>query len=439
MNYIYSTSNFMKIARCKLLIIFLLTGGIFSGLFIPNNAYAQANNCTVMNSTTAGVLSSAESAEFAQRIGTIVRDIIAKINVQLSATSAQMYEKIILAPDYIFTIKAAITLFIMVYGILFMTGMVQIKLYDFIINVIKIGFIGWMASPTSWLFFNNTVVQFFNEGTTQLINSFTNTGSLINAVRNVPIAGDFLSSATAGTTAFMAIDSVLSKIISSKMFVILMAASFSNTYGVLMGALIVFSIWLFMQSLMTALWVYIMSLVLKTLLFGLAPIFIPTILFKRTRHLFDNWLNQIVSASLQPILLFVFFIFFVKLMEGSIDQILGHEVCWTKLPEGWRGSGMDFFMWKFAEYKGGLTGWVPNEKENLLRDGFPIPIIQILTFLIIAELANRFNKVAIQIAMQISQASVSLAHEGGAGIGSMFSGGNTNNRKSVLKSSNKPK
>ena len=421
----------MKIARSKLLIIFLLTGGFFSGLFISNNAYAQAANCTVMNVTTAGVVTSAEAAEFAQRIGTTVNGVVNRIKTQLALASQRMYERIIIATDFLPTIKAVITLFIMVYGILFLTGMVQIKLYDFIINLIKIAIIGWMASPTSWVFFNDTVVQFFNDGTTQLINFFTNTvppvGPATPIVRNTPLVGTFLSTANAGTTAFMAIDSALGKIISSKMFVILMASTFSNAYGALMGALIVFSIWLFMESLMTALWVYIMSLVLKALLFGLAPIFIPTILFKRTRHLFDNWLNQIVSASLQPILLFVFFIFFVKLMEGSIDQILGHEVCWTKLPEGWRGSGMDFFMWKFAEYKGGLTGWVPNEKELPLASSFPIPLIQVLTFLIIAELASRFNTVVVKIAMQISQTSVSLARESGAGMSSML----TNAKKKV--------
>ena len=105
-------------------------------------------------------------------------------------------------------------------------------------------------------------------------------------------------------------------------------------------------------------------------------------------------------------------------MEGSVDSILSYPVCWTKLPTGWQGSPMDWYFWRFAEFKNG--DWLPNLKTLKLKDGFPIPLIQILTFLIIAELANRFNTVVLQIAMQISQTSVSLSHELGGGISHMM-------------------
>jgi type IV secretion system protein VirB6 len=154
-----------------------------------------------------------------------------------------------------------------------------------------------------------------------------------------------------------------------------------------------------------------MSLVMKTLLYGLAPIFIPTILFNRTKHIFEGWVAQLVNATLQPILLFIFFVFFVKLMEGAIDNILHTPVCFTKMPDGGWRSGIDFFFYRFMEYSG--NGWKV-DTDNFATDGkFPISIVAVLTFLAIAEIANRFNQVVISISNQIANSSTNLLADGG--------------------------
>ncbi len=401
----------IKAANMKLLVVFILTLFVtFSGSAISNTAHAQTAQCTIDNSTLE------DTKEFRIKANNLIMTIIEKVNAKLLLISQQMFVKITANTAFFGAIFYAICLFLAVYGVLFVTGMAQIKLYDFMIILIKIAIIFMMFSPASWAFFNDKVIYFFNEGSTELINYFTQTGDIKPFIANTPGLGPATANATTGIMAFKAIDNAINMIISSKMFVILGAAAASDNYGLLMGALMCYGIWLALMSMITALWVYVMSLIMKTLLFGLAPIFIPTILFKRTRHLFDNWLNQIVSATLQPVLLFIFFVFFVKLMESSLDNILAYPVCWTQLPDAQRGSPLNWYFWRFAEYKGGTAGWVPNTAP---QKDFPIPIIHILNFLIIAELANRFNKVVVQIAMQISQASVSLAHEG-AGMFSSF-------------------
>lgn len=417
MSTIKNILAFIRPANIRLFMVLILT--LFVGFYsfsASNVAYAADNQCTMGSDGLT-------TPDFAIKASSLVKDVIAKVNIKLLAISQQMYTKIIDPTTSSFpkVIWATVTLFIMVYGILFVTGMAQIKFYDFAMILIKIGIVFMLLTPTAWSFFNTKVIAFFNEGTIEIINYFTKTSNIPEAIKDTPVLGDPLANFAAGVTAFNAIDGALAKIFSSHMFVVLMAAFSSENYGLIMGPLIAIALWLFLMSLMTALWVYIMSLILKTLLFGLAPIFIPTILFRRTRHLFDNWLNQIVSASLQPILLFIFFMFFVKLMENSVDNILSYPVCWSKLPDGWRGTPMDWYFWRFAEYKGASPtgdagGWIPNPNAEKV---FPIPIIHILTFLLVAELANRFNKVVIQIALQISQTSVNLAHEG-AGMLSSF-------------------
>lgn len=410
--------EFIKPANLRLFAVFILTLFIsFSILPIPHNSHA-ADQCTADKNGL-------PTDDFKIKISTLVSDIIVKVQTKLILTSQTMYTKFVTSIDFQKIIVAATALFVVVYGILFTSGMAQIKLYDFSMMLIKIGVVFSLFTASSWTFFNENVIDFFNKGTVELINYFTGTGNVTPAVANLPVTGAATENVAAATMAFQAIDGALSKVFSGDMFVVLMASSVSSKYGFIMAALIVLSIGLFLKSLMTAVWVYIMSLVMKTLLFGLAPVFIPMILFKRTRHLFDNWINQLVSASLQPILLFIFFVFFVKLMESSLDNILAHPVCWTKLPTDWRGSPMSWYFWQFAQYNS-TDGWIPN--ENSFKEDFPIPLIHILTFLILAELANRFNTVVIQIAMQIAQASVSLAHEG-TGMMNSLMGGMTRNRR----------
>lgn len=371
------------------------------------NSPAAANGNT---ETTPGctVDSSGNDVQsFIQPVTYVISRIVKDVSIKLSLISAQIYNKLILQGDFLAAVTACIVLYIAIYGIMFMTGMIQISLHDFIVRLIKIGILVLLVTPTqSWLFFNTTVVKFFNESTNDIIDFLTMTGRPPGA--GIPVIGTAIHSATAGSTAFLVIDGAVSKLISSKLIVTLFAISTNNVYGFLIGGLALWGIFQFLRSLFTALWVYIMSLVVKALLFGLAPIFIPTILFQRTRHLFDNWLNQIVNATLQPILLFIFYVFFIKLMEGSLDQILSHPVCWTKMPEGYRGSPFDFSFWRFAEM--GPNGWRPSQTPAGPDTGFPIPIVEVLSFLLIADIANRFNEVVIRIASTISQASVDLSH-----------------------------
>lgn len=372
----------------------------------PRSAHAQAADpsdllCTVSGGVTAdGIISGADNEAFNSKHITIISDIILSIKTRLIIMSATIYTYIVTNVNYISAVYASLVIFIAVYGIMFMTGMIQLKFYDFAIRMLKIGIIAQLMLPTSWLFFNDYVVTFFNGGTDDIIKFITGSGGLFS---DISVLGTNFSEASGQ---FAALDRAVSKLVSPRMFVTILATFLTPNYGLIFGALLLYAIYSFMRAMLTALWVYIMSLVMRTLLFGMAPILIPTILFQRTRHIFDGWINQIISACLQPILLFMFFLFFVRLMEGSLDNIMHTPVCFSKFPEGWRGSGFDFSFWRFMEHT--PKGWQPKMDGWELKDGFPIDLMAVLTFLLIADLANRFNAVIIQIAQQIAQASTAL-------------------------------
>ncbi len=383
---------------------------------VPHYAYAkQTEQCTVkMNGNKVATNpdgSYVDSDDFSTENKQLISKVVGQVADRLKDTSKSLYEKITKDSGFTGAVRAMIALYISIYGMLFMVGVVELKFHDFIMRMIKIGIIGILLSGSSWAFFHDTVITLFNDGSDQLINEITKIG--VGGLDATPIES---TDTERHKGAFDSLDKAISKAISSKMFVTLAASIPWNVYGLLFASMLLLSLTLFLKSILTAMFVYIMSLAMKTLLFGLAPVFIPMMLFERTKHLFQGWLNQVVNASLQPIMLFMFFTFFIHLMTTAMDQVLQTPVCWTKMPEGWRGSALDVYFWRFADVDG--NGILKQHTGDVSTDApFPIPIMAILTFLILAEIANRFNAVVIQIASQLAQTTTSLQ-----GMESVFSG-----------------
>lgn len=363
---------------------------------------------------------------------------------------------------FIRAVSALMTLYIAIYGILFTFGMVQLTVYDFGIRMVKMGICVLLISPDSWTFFNSTVVTFFNQGTDEIINEVTSiaVGGITNNINP-----------STGTPApFAPLDDVIAKALSAKMWVTLLAMIFTGPYGLLYGLLLALALRALIASLLTAMWVYLMSLVLRALLFGVAPIFLACMLFGRTKHLFDGWLNQVVNACLQPIFLFIFFAFFVKLMEGSIDNIITYDgpaqpppVAWTTPAETVRGTPFDQNWWRFMiwnpnkvnppdangnpvpnggyEVYGGSFTWngpVPTQVVCATppcppppqQPVFPLDLLNILIFFMLAELAGRFNTIVIQIAKDLAAASTDLSSMQGS-LSEWFTPGGDKNASAV--------
>ena len=357
-------------------------------ILAPSNSYA-ADTCTAKpdgTPTTEGTITN----------DNIITGVVNTIKTKLTSISQKLFVTVTADSGFVGAVRAAMTLYIAIYGILFMAGLVEIKFHDFIVTLFKVGVVGALLSASSWQLFNGIIVKFFNDGTDQLINQIT----------SVAVGSSSASNGTAG--AFAALDSALSKAISPNMIKTILASGAANIYGAFFVGMLAISVVLFMKSIIQAVWVYVMSLAMKTLLFGLAPIFIPCILFQRTKHLFDGWLNQIISASVLPVLLFVFLTFFVQLMDAAMVNVLHTPICWSALPDVARGSGIETFFHRFM-VQDASGNWTP--KTGAMSDGFPIDLVAVLTFLILAYIANSFNAVVIAISAEI------------AGVASDFTGG----------------
>jgi type IV secretory pathway VirB6-like protein len=345
----------------------------------------------------------------------IISGIVTQITSSLDMVQSAMYKGIIQDSGFKHVVTLAASLYVAIYGILFMFGMVSITVNDLVVRLIKIGIIAMLISPGSWAFFSQTMVHLFNDGTNDIINE---------------VSSIALGTINVGGAPFAVVDNAVIESVSARAVITVLAAFTTGPYGWIIGLMLVISMGAFLKALMNAMWVYVMALVLRTLLFGLAPLFIPMILFGRTRHLFDGWLNQLVNSALQPIFLFTFFGFFCQLIKVCLDQIVSMQVCWTATEEVQRGSPSSFHYWRFAIRDASSGGWVPFDAVWGLKGAnnagsgpiHPLGIMLPLTMWLLSDLAGRFNHIVVEIARDIAGASTSLTM-GGEKVADWLTGG----------------
>lgn len=355
----------------------------------------------------------------------IVSTVVNQVHLILDAISQQMYNGIIGNVGFRSVVYMALTLYVLIYGVMFTFGMVEMTLHDFSMRMIKIGIIAILFQPNSFQFFSDSVVRFFNCGTDDIINKMVSLTALTVGQSEQALAA---VGTCEDSASFQAVDEVVALVFSQKMLVTLLGLFFTGPYGLMLGALVLIGFKSFLMALVTAVWVYIMALVIKALLFGLAPLFIVCLLFQRTRHLFQGWLGQVINASLQPILLFTFFAFFINLIGATINNIMQTPFCWTETTESVRGTPFDFYWWRpqiptgqtdangnptFESFGGtwGFEGPIFSDdvSDDFTAPIFPIDPLMILIFLILTELASRFNGVVTMIASDIASASSDLS------------------------------
>ena len=127
--------------------------------------------------------------------------------------------------------------------------------------------------------------------------------------------------------------------------------------------------------------IYLSALIAIGLIITMAPVFICFLLFGITRSLFENWLRQLISYAIQPIILFTGLIFISMILRQEIYSALGFRVCKHSFPKMTTGSeplfgaktqetlgfnlGDSIFYWWFPQ---------PMKGENFTRTTTLIPV-----------------------------------------------------------------
>jgi len=212
-------------------------------------------------------------------------------------------------------IKGLLTLYIMIYGMMFLLGMVQISQTDLVIRVVKIGIVAGLMNDKTFEFFNIYVFDF--------VTNFSD-----NIIANIS-GYSLFSGSVSVSNPFMFMNEVFTKIFLSKTFSAqIMALLSMGINGVIYFILMIVCIGIVVMVGFRALAVYIMAYFAIAVLIGLAPLFLTFVLFDKTRYLFDNWAKFTIRYMIEPTIMLAGIIILTQLFTIYLDYVIGYSVCW---------------------------------------------------------------------------------------------------------------
>ncbi|XVN42028.1 MAG: type IV secretion system protein [Candidatus Rickettsia vulgarisii] len=222
-----------------------------------------------------------------------------------------VYENIIKTPGYRITVSALLTLYIMFMAANFLIGNVNFTHTELIVRLLKVSIVSTMlSSVSSWQFFHDYLFVFFIEGVEQILQIIKETGNT-------------------GPGSSSLIGLMIAPQTMAKLFSLL----FTDALGFIYIFLFLIALCFIFMMVFKATIIYLTALITIGMIIIMAPIFICFMLFGITRSLFENWLRQLISYAIQPIILFTGIAFISMIVRSEIYSSLGFAVCKYDFPD----------------------------------------------------------------------------------------------------------
>ena len=240
---------------------------------------------------------------------------------------AAVYAFLVPFSDYMATtVAACITLAILLWGALMVTGKTSAPVRDLLVTAVKIGavlmfswnFNGWfeiILDSMEWML--GVVTAYMVYSPTMSCPNATSNDSMIVWERVdctiqtllggiFPFAFAGMSTVAASNTVFYGLTAFL------------LLSFFSGSIGVIIALA---GFWLILQFLFTlarALYIFVCAYLAFAVMILISPIFVPLILFKVTRAFFEKWLKTTIGFILQPIFLFAY----LSMLLAAFDVVV---------------------------------------------------------------------------------------------------------------------
>ncbi len=307
--------------------------------------------------------------------------IIKYMELKLGTVSKDIYTKLNAGGSVANLLKAVFTLFLVIYVISINLGIVKASSYDVAINLIKFSLISLMS--LNWAEFSLIVKDTLELGGKELTNIMA-------------------TSFSKSTTNFNFADDVVSVVLSMNMMKFLYALFNPTTgSGWMFGIFMVIFIWNFAKALLKALYIFLVSMIIRAVLFGLAPIFLASVMFKATRPLFDGWVKQLVNFTILPVILFTFLGFFYEIITVFIQMLSQTALNSMPIPVSYDttskmpGNLFSIFMLIFG---------TPGNKITGVDGQIPIDLFPVIALAVISYVMLQMTEWAISISGSITQA-----------------------------------
>jgi type IV secretion system protein VirB6 len=290
-------------------------------------------------------------------------------------------------------IKALLVCYIIILGMMFSLGMLELNQVDLVIRVVKIIIVAGLINENTYNFFNNYLFDLILKASDEIMGSVMHfEGSSNNILSNL-----FLN---------------VYGLMASDIFQLqLLAILGTGITGIFLFIIIMLALIFFLIAFFEFLVVYFIASLATAILLSLAPIFLVFMLFNVTRYLFDNWVKFMLRYILEPVIMFVGISALTKLFMIYIDNVLGFSVCWKcnlpfQIP----------FLDTFFPFAKGLNTvpifciyWLSPWGYDPLTYSFAINLGNIVALFIISVTAFKYCHMATQITQSILGASMGSA------------------------------
>lgn len=250
--------------------------------------------------------------------------ITAVVNIVTNAlnnTSMVLFNSIVSNSQYMSALRAAMVLYIIVMGILFLGGSLHMTEKELVVMLFKLVLVMQLVTTTaSWTFFNQYFFQIFTSGVVEITNIIT---------------ANFTGGAVGSLTFF---DQFISLMYSYETWIKIMALIISVPTGFFAALIITVGFFTLTFAIAQAVMIYLLALIATSLLIMLGPIFIPLIMFNRTKSMFEKWIDQLAMYFFQPLLVFASINLLGQIAISYIYKLLGFAACfqnWIVLFGDW--------------------------------------------------------------------------------------------------------
>ena len=221
-----------------------------------------------------------------------------------------IYMGLVNNPAYKIAISAMLTLYISFTALSYLSGNLQITHTELIVRVTKIAIVSaLLSSKHSWSFFNDYLFVYFIGGVEQILQMIIDAGAT--------------GPGSPSIVALMIAPQTIAKLLS---------LIFIDWMGWIYVLLFIIVLYFILRVFFHAAVIYLTALMAIGMIIIMGPIFISFMLFGITRSLFENWLKQLISYAVQPIILFTGLIFISMILRQEIYGSLGFRVCKQDFP-----------------------------------------------------------------------------------------------------------
>ncbi len=233
-------------------------------------------------------------------------------------------------------VKLVLTLSIMFYGMNILIGKADIRnKKDILVYLLKIGLVLYFSTGNAWQGYFFKGVYGASSDFSQMvfkINSFDSEskrdgcqfgyitqsdGTQTSSGRLYPAGKEYLALWDTLDCKIMRYLGFGPEISTANIASLILAGFFTGTIGIYFAIAFMFFGFFFISAAIRALHIFLSSCLSIIIMIFVSPIVIPTVLFQKTSNIFTGWLRELISFSLQPIILFAYIAFFITIMDKT--------------------------------------------------------------------------------------------------------------------------